>query len=71
MKVTALIPDELVEEVSHHAKGKTLTESLVIVLKEWVALRKIAGLNKKIEQKPLQFEKGFSASKARALNRKS
>lgn len=32
VKVTALIPDELVDEVNAQAQGKNLTESLVIAL---------------------------------------
>ena len=69
MKVTALIPDQLIAEVANIAKGKNLTDSLVIALKEWIALKKISKLNKKIKANPLKFSDGFSASKNRATNR--
>ena len=69
MKVTALIPDELIIEVKHYAGGKNLTESLISALKEWVSLRKIKELNKQIKKKPLQFMDDFSADTIRSINR--
>ena len=69
MKVTALIPDELIIEVKHYAGGKNLTESLISALKEWVSLRKIKELNKQIKKKPLQFMDDFSADTIRSVNR--
>lgn len=36
MKVTALIPDELVQEVRELTQGKNITESLTIALNQWV-----------------------------------
>lgn len=71
MKVTALIPDEIIREVAQEARGKTLTESLMIALQEWIQLRKISSLNNQIQNKPLEFQKGFSAARVRMLNRKS
>ncbi len=70
MKVTALIPDELVNEVKHYAGGKNLTESLVTALKEWLSLKKVHALNDEIAQKPLEFSKDTSAHKIREVNRK-
>ncbi len=46
MKVTTLIPDDLIVEVKHYAGGKNLTESLISALKEWVSQRKIKELRK-------------------------
>lgn len=71
MKVTTLIPDQLVHEVAGLARGKTLTESLVIVLKEWLAWKKIKALNQQIAAKPLLFTDGFSATKVRELSRQA
>jgi len=71
MKVTALLPDQLVSQVRMYAKGKTLTESLIIALREWLQLKKIAKLNQDLKGRPLEFEKGFSAAKVRSLSRKS
>ncbi len=70
MKVTALIPDDLVKEVSRHAHGENLTGSLVIALREWVALKRLSKLNEKILAKPLRFSSSYSASKVRSLTRK-
>ena len=67
MKVTALIPDDLIRQVNAQAKGKTITECLVIALKEWLSLKKLAILNASTEEKPLAFR--YPASKLRSLNR--
>ena len=70
MKVTALIPDELVNDVKRFAGGKNLTESLVTALEEWLSLKKVHALNDEVSKKPLQFSKDFSAAKVREVNRK-
>ncbi len=71
MKVTALIPDKLVQEVQGFAKGKNLTESLVKALSEWNQQQKIRELNQSVLFRPLSFSKDFSATRVRAINRKS
>ena len=68
MKVTALIPDDLIQEINTQAKGKTLTECLVIALKEWLALKKISSLNRAVAENPLRFR--VSASQLRSRNRR-
>ncbi len=70
MKVTALIPDDIVSEVREYAGGQTLTDSLILALKEWLSLKKIKKLNQQIESSPLYFKEDVSASKIRSLNRK-
>ncbi len=70
MKVTALIPNKIVNEVRQYAGGSTLTESLIVALKEWLALKKIIALNRSIEKLPLQFNEETSAYKIRLHNRK-
>jgi len=69
MKVTALLPDQLVSQVKTYANGKTLTESLTIALREWLQLKKIAKLNQDVKGRPLEFEKGFTAATVRRLSR--
>lgn len=69
MKVTALIPDDLIIEVKQYAGGKNLTESLIAALKEWVSVRKIKELNKQIKKKPFRFIDDFSAGAVRSINR--
>ncbi len=71
MKVTAIVPDELVKEVQQLAKGKNLTESIVKALTEWAALQRIRELNRRVQKHPLKFQPGFSAESVRELNRRA
>lgn len=69
MKITALLPDEVILEVKKLSGGKNITESILIALKDYVAHQKIRKSIQKVKDKPLQFREGFSAEKIRALNR--
>ncbi len=69
MKVTALIPDNLIEEVKEYAKGKNTTESLIKALSEWLKMQKIKKLNDRVLKTPLKFRKNFSPQKTRIINR--
>ena len=69
MKVTALIPDDLIIEVKQYAGGKNLSESLITALKEWVSQRKIKELNRQVKTKPFRFSDDFSADTVRSINR--
>ncbi len=57
MKVTAIIKDNLISEVRKYARGKNLTDSLTITLKEWVDLKHIKELNGTVNDRPLEFKK--------------
>lgn len=70
MKVTAIIKDNLISEVKKLAKGKNLTESLTIALKEWVALKHIKELNNMVSEHPIEFISDLNTSDIRNLNRK-
>lgn len=70
MKVTALIPDELVQDVKALSHGKNITEALVIALCEWRAAKQLQAMNRRVQSRPLQFRKDFSAEKIRKLNRR-
>ncbi len=70
MKITALIPDELVEDVRQLSNGKNITEAMIIALSEWTATKKLQALNRKIGQSPLRFKEGFTAAEVRQANRK-
>lgn len=70
MKVTAIIPDQLIKDVKAFAKVKTTTEALVIAISEWIKIRKLKELHKKILAKPIEFQPGFTAAKVRALSRR-
>lgn len=70
MKVTALIPDEIVDEVKNYSGGKNITDAITIALKEWLKIQKIKNLNAKIKKNPLDFINDYSAEKVRNLSRK-
>ncbi len=70
MKVTALIPDELVQNVQSYAGGRNLTDCLIIALKEWVGIRELRKVSEQVRRKPFEFRTGFSADRIRTLNRK-
>ena len=69
MKITALIPDNLIEEVKELTQGKNITESLIKALSEWIQMQKIKKLNATISKNPLKFRKEFSSRQTRAINR--
>ena len=69
MKVTALIPDNLVTEVREFSSGKNITESLIIALKEWLSIQKLKGLREKVRKSPLTFKENFTTTEIRKLNR--
>ncbi len=66
MKVTALIPEELVTEVRKHNEGKTLTQALIRALREWTAQQRLRQLNDQVSAEPLSLT---SASDLRDQNR--
>ena len=69
MKVTAIIPDKLVDEVKELTQRQNITQSLITALQEWVDLRHIKELNRSIAQEPLEFQLDFAARSIRELNR--
>ena len=69
MKVTAILPDELVLEIQKYTDGKNITDSLQKALSEWLKLAKVKKLNEKLKKIPLQFADGYSADKIRKINR--
>ncbi len=69
MKVTALIPDELVAEVRKLSGGKNITESLLIALKFYVQSKNMDDIIEEIKKNPFQFRDGFTAEGIRELNR--
>ena len=71
MKVTALINDDLINNVLTLSKGKNLTESLVIALEDYVYRKKMELLIEGIKKEPFEFQDGFSAESIRKFNRES
>ena len=70
MKVTALINDNLINNVVKLSKGKNITNSLTIALEYFVYRKKIEQLIEDVDKEPLQFQEGFSAEGIRELNRR-
>jgi len=70
IKVTALIPDDLINNVVKLSKGKNITDSLSIALEYYVHRKKIEQFIEDIDNEPLQFQEGFSAEGIRELNRR-
>ncbi|MFY0687354.1 MAG: DUF2191 domain-containing protein [Cyclobacteriaceae bacterium] len=53
MKVTALISEELIEEVKAYTGGKNITESITIALKEFISQKKINEVMDEVAREPL------------------
>jgi len=68
MKVTALIPDELVRETQKLSKAKNITETMIIALNSYIALHKIKEMGEQVKNNPLTFK--HSAEEIREINRK-
>jgi hypothetical protein len=66
MKVTAIIADDLVNNVKAYTRSSTITEAITIALKDWVEIYNIKELNKKISQNPISIDNG---QQIRELNR--
>lgn len=67
MKVTAIIPDELVKETQLLSHAKNITEAMIIALNSYVSLEKLKAMGGKIDNSPLQFK--YTAQQIRDLNR--
>lgn len=67
MKVTAIIPDELIKEAKLLSNAKNITDTLIIALNAYVAIEKLKAMGKEINKKPMKFR--YSAEEIRELNR--
>ena len=68
MKVTAIIPDEIISDVRKYTDGKNITDSLIKALNEWLYAKRIDSLNDELSKGPVKFKDGFSADYIRRLN---
>lgn len=68
MKVTAIIPDEIVKDVKEFTGGKNITDSLVKALDDWLYQKRLEKLNQFLKDSPVEFKEGFSAESIRVLN---
>jgi hypothetical protein len=66
MKVTAIIPDELVKETQTISNARNITEAMIIALKTYFSIAKLKAMGEQIYKKPLQFK--YTAEEIRNLN---
>lgn len=69
MKITALVPESLIDEVKKYSGGKNVTESLIIALTDYINRQKLRKAIQKLKKNPLEFADDFSAEKIRKVNR--
>lgn len=68
MKVTAIIPDDLIAEAMELSKSSTVTDALKIALKTYIRSQKIKELGALVLNEPLEFK--YSSQELREINRK-
>jgi len=69
MKITALIPEDIIKDVKKYSGGKNTTDSLLIALTDYLNRQRIKKLVKRVKEKPLEFKSGFTAETIRKINR--
>lgn len=67
MKVTAMIDDSLINEAVKYSHAKSITEAVKVVLREYIASKKLKELSDKIKKTPLVFK--HTAEEIRSLYR--
>jgi len=67
MKVTAIIPDELVKETQILSNARNITDAMIIALNSYVSLEKLKAMGETISKNPLHFK--YTAQEIRDLNR--
>ncbi|WP_296704598.1 type II toxin-antitoxin system VapB family antitoxin [Algoriphagus sp.] len=68
MKITALIEDEMIQEVVKTSGAKNITEAIKIALKDYLARRKLVELAKNIASEPIEFY--YGADQLRDINQR-
>ena len=66
MKVTAIISDDLINNVKAYTRSSTVTEAITISLKDWLDMYNVKELNDKISRSPIDIKNG---QKIRDVNR--
>ena len=56
MKVTAIIPDELVKEAQILSNARNITDAMIIALNSYVSLEKLKAMGEAISKNPLHFK---------------
>lgn len=65
MKVTTIIPDDILDDIQKYSGGRNITDSLIMVLKDWLYVKRINSLNEEVSKNPLCFKDGFSTDEIR------
>lgn len=60
MKVTAMISDDLINEIKKETGGKNITDSITIALKEYLRIQKLNKVYEAIDEEPLAFNEDFA-----------
>jgi hypothetical protein len=68
MKVTAIIPDDIIKDVQSFTEGKNITDCLIKALNDWLYAKRIEKLNNELSKNPVRFNEGFTAEGIRKLN---
>ena len=71
MKVTAIIPDDIINDVRSFTGGKNITDSLIKALNDWLYAKRIEKLNQELSKNPVKFDEGFTAKGIRDLNNRT
>jgi hypothetical protein len=70
MKVTAIIPDDMINDIRKYTGGKNITDSLIKALEDWLYTRRLQELNEELLNQPIEFKEGFTAEKIRKINQR-
>jgi hypothetical protein len=68
MKVTAIIPDDIIRDVQDFTDGKNITDSLIKALNDWLYAKRLEKMNDELSKNPVQFDDGFTADGIRKMN---
>jgi len=68
MRISAVIPDELILDVQEYTEGKNITDSIIKALSDWLYIKRIQKLNDNLRKEPLQFTEGYNAEIVRNLS---
>jgi hypothetical protein len=71
MKVTAIIPDDIIQDVQRFTEGKNITDSLIKALNDWLYAKRIEKLNNELSKNPVRFNDGFTAKDIRERNKRT
>jgi len=66
MKITAIIPDEMIREAMSYAEAETVTDTLKTALTAYIANKKLKQMGSYVMEEPLQFK--YSAKTLREKN---